>query len=349
MSEQPVPRPDQTLNDSQLPPSPPLAPIASSTPPGSDTPHTRYDADECQPEPPVLEHLGRFEVHGEIGRGGMGAVLRGRDPALGRDLALKVLLDNHHGDAGVLRRFHEEAQIGGQLQHPGLVPVHELGTDGDRPFFAMKLVEGRTLAGLLKERPSTADGLPRFLGIFEQVCQAIGYAHSRGVIHRDLKPSNVMVGAFGEVQVMDWGLAKVIGGPSTKSTADTKQNIRTAPGDCAGSESRAGSVMGTPAYMPPEQARGEIDHLDHRSDVFGLGAILCEILTGKPPFTGRDANDVVQRAGRGDVAEAFTRLDGCGVDAELVGLAKACLAPLRAIRPGYNSGRVSFLVESGLS
>ena len=334
MSEQPAPRSDQTLNDSQLPQYPPPVPVPLNAPPGSDTPHTRYDADECKVSPPVLERLGRFEVHGEIGRGGMGAVLRGRDPVLGRDLALKVLLHNHHGDAEVLRRFHEEARIGGQLQHPGLVPVHELGADGDRPFFAMKLVEGRTLSALLKERAKPADELPRFLGILEQVCQAIGYAHARGVIHRDLKPVNIMVGAFGEVQVMDWGLAKVIGRlPAMKATVDAEQSIRTARSDSDGSESRAGSVMGTPAYMPPEQARGEIEQLDRRSDVFGLGAILCEILTGQPPFTGRDANEVLRRAGRGDLAEAFARLDGCGADAELVGLEKACLAAEPNDRP----------------
>ena len=325
MSEQPVPQPDQTLSESQPAPPAPLSPVSLSTP--SDCGGTdAFDPMVGKATAVPREVLGRFEIYGEIGRGGMGAVLRGRDPVLGRDLALKVLLHNHHGDADALRRFHEEAQIGGQLQHPGLVPVHELGVDGDRPFFAMKLVEGRTLSALLKERGRPADDLSRFLGIFEQVCQAIGYAHARGVIHRDLKPSNVMVGAFGEVQVMDWGLAKVIGRLPAAVKANTEQSIRTVRRDCNGSESCAGSVMGTPAYMPPEQARGEIDQLDRRADVFGLGAILCEILTGQPPFTGRDRDEVLRRAGRGDLAQAFARLDGGGIDAELVGLTKACLA-----------------------
>ncbi len=151
----------------------------------------------------------RYQLFGEIARGGMGVVLMGRDVDLGRDLALKVLREDHLDDPGVVRRFVEEAQIGGQLQHPGIVPVHELGRFPDRRLYiAMKLVRGRTLAALLEARRGPADDRPRFLSIFEQVCQAMGYAHTRGVIHRDLKPANVMVGRFGEVQVMDWGLAK---------------------------------------------------------------------------------------------------------------------------------------------
>ena len=154
---------------------------------------------------------GRYQLLGEFGHGGMGSVFKGRDPDLGRDLAVKILLEEHQATPDLVRRFIEEAQIGGQLQHPGIVPVYELGLYGDnRPYFTMKLVRGRTLAALLKERAGPAHDLPRFLGIFEQVSQTVAYAHARGVIHRDLKPPNIMVGAFGEVQVMDWGLAKVL-------------------------------------------------------------------------------------------------------------------------------------------
>src|SRR5262249_12518019 len=138
-------------------------------------------------------------------------VLRGRDTGLGREVAVKVLLEAHQGRAELVRRFVEEAQIGGQLQHPGVVPVYELGQFPDRrPYFTMKLVKGRTLAALLRARTDPAEDRPRFLSIFLQVCQTVAYAHSKGVVHRDLKPANVMVGAFGEVQVMDWGLAKVL-------------------------------------------------------------------------------------------------------------------------------------------
>ena len=237
--------------------------------------------------------LGRYQLQGEIARGGMGAILKGRDVDLGRDLAIKVLLESHQGNPEVVSRFIEEAQIGGQLQHPGIVPVYELGTFPEpdrRPYFAMKLVKGRTLAALLHERTDPAHDLPRFLSIFEQVCQTMAYAHARGVIHRDLKPSNVMVGSFGEVQVMDWGLAKVLprGGIADEAGAQPVQEtvIMTVRSGSAGSgsESQAGSVLGTPAYMAPEQARGEVERIDERADVFGLGAILCEILTGRPPL-----------------------------------------------------------------
>jgi serine/threonine protein kinase len=154
----------------------------------------------------------KYQLHGEIARGGMGAILKGRDTDLNRDLAIKVLLESHKDKPEVVQRFVEEAQIGGQLQHPGIVPVYELGQFADeRPYFSMKLVKGQTLAALLAERTSPADDRARFLGIFSKICETLAYAHSRGVIHRDLKPANIMVGAFGEVQVMDWGLAKVLG------------------------------------------------------------------------------------------------------------------------------------------
>src|SRR5215472_10441291 len=160
--------------------------------------------------PPPEQAGDRYQLQGEIARGGMGAVLRGRDVDLGRDLAVKVLLEKHAHRPEVARRFIEEAQIGGQLQHPGVVPVYDIGRFGDRPFFTMKLVKGHTLASLLAERADPTADRPRFLAITLQVAQALAYAHAKGVIHRDLKPANVMVGAFGEVQVMDWGLAKVL-------------------------------------------------------------------------------------------------------------------------------------------
>jgi serine/threonine-protein kinase len=293
----------------------------------------------------VVGTLGRYRVDGEVGHGGMGAVLRAYDPHMGRELAVKVLQEQHRGEPHLVRRFFEEARIGGRLQHPGIVPVYELGelpADGPgaprQPYFTMKLVEGRTLADLLADRPEPARDLPRFLGIFEQVCQTLAYAHSRGVIHRDLKPANVMVGSFGEVQVMDWGLAKVLdrgqqtpagngasgGGPRTQGHLDDMADpLRTQPGQ----------AMGTLSYMPPEQARGELERVDERSDVFGLGAMLCKILTGQPPFTGQDGEEVFAKAKACDHAEALAQLDGCGADAELLRLAQACLAAEPEDRP----------------
>ena len=173
----------------------------------------------------------------------------------------------------------------------------------------------------------------------------MAYAHVRGVIHRDLKPSNIMVGSFGEVQVMDWGLAKVLpqGGVADDEEAGRIRHetvIQTGRTGTDAELSQAGSVMGTPAYMPPEQASGDIDRLDERADVFALGSILCEILTGRPAFTGRTVGEIHRKAARGDLADAFGRLDACGADAELAGLARECLACEPEDRP-RNAGVVT--------
>jgi tetratricopeptide (TPR) repeat protein/tRNA A-37 threonylcarbamoyl transferase component Bud32 len=313
------------------------------------------------PQPgPLPEQAGVCRILGEVARGGMGVILRGHDEQLGRDLAVKVLSDAYKDQPEVVQRFLEEARVSGQLQHPGVVPVHEVGRFADgRPYFTMKLVQGRTLAELLGRRqegepgasapegrspasfpgadaPGAAKDLPRLLKVFEQVCQTVAYAHARRVVHRDLKPANIMVGAFGEVQVMDWGLAKVLEAPSRgaePAQGATEGPVRpVAPGQ-AGAESLAGAAIGTPAYMAPEQARGEGSRLDERCDVFGLGAILCEILTGKPPYSSGLLAVVLQQAQAGDLTGALGRLDACGADAELLQLAKACLAPAPQDRP----------------
>jgi serine/threonine-protein kinase len=223
-----------------------------------------------------------------------------------------------------------------------VVPIYELGALADhRPFFTMKLVQGRTLAELLQARSTPADDLPRLLSIFESVCQTMAYAHARGVIHRDLKPSNVMVGSFGEVQVMDWGLAKVLrpvgAGDDQPVARDDPEAalgaIHTARSGSDVDASQAGSILGTPGYMAPEQARGEVDTIDERADVFGLGAILCEILTGEPAFTGPDSAETTRKAIRGDLDEACARLNGCGAAPELIAQAVSCLAAEREDRP----------------
>ena len=302
----------------------------------AETPIVRPASDEV---PTGTGPAGRYQLFGELARGGMGAVLKGRDPDLGRELAIKVLLEKHSTDPEMVCRFVEEAQIAGQLQHPGVVPVYELGAFSDRrPFFAMKLVKGQTLASLLADRPSPGRDLTRLLTVFEAVAQAVAYAHSRGVIHRDLKPSNIMVGAFGEVQVMDWGLAKVLpqGGAADDASAGLPADetiIATARSASDSDLSRAGSVLGTPSYMAPEQARGETDRLDERSDVFALGSILAEIITGKPAFIGRTGDDIQRQAARGDLAPAFARLDASGADPELIALAGLCLQAERDDRP----------------
>ncbi len=298
-----------------------------------------HDTDQDRGDGPRRPHAraGRYQLLGEIARGGMGLVLRGRDPDLGRDLALKILLDQHRDRSDLVDRFVEEAQICGQLQHPGIVPVYDLGTLADhRPFFTMKLVKGQTLAALLADRGAEPD-LPRFLSIFEAMCQTMAYAHSRGVIHRDLKPSNVMVGSFGEVQVMDWGLAKVLpkdGPKHDEVDPPANQTIVATFRIAADSDlSQTGSVLGTPSYMAPEQARGETDSIDRRADVFALGSILCEILTGTPAFPRGSAVDVLRLAARADTAAALDRLEHSSTDVELQALTRDCLAPLARDRP----------------
>jgi serine/threonine-protein kinase len=292
------------------------------------------------PAPAVPATFGRYAVDGEINRGGMGVILRARDRALHRDVAVKVLHPNHAGRPEIVRRFIEEAQIGSQLEHPGIPPVHELGTLPDgRPFFTLKLVKGRDLAALLRERPDPAHERAHFLGIFHQVCDTVAYAHSKNVLHRDLKPANIMVGAFGEVQVMDWGLGKVLaravppgGEPPAPAAAPASavETVRTGEPDSA---TQAGSALGTYAYMPPEQAQGRAEAVDRRCDVFGLGAVLCEVLTGEPPYTGPTFEVVKLRAVTADLAPPFARLDACGADAELVALTRSCLAADPAARP----------------
>ncbi|MCR9292997.1 MAG: protein kinase [bacterium] len=297
-------------------------------------------------ELPANEPDSRYHLMGEIARGGMGAIIRGRDTDLGRDLAIKVLLDSYRDHPEMIQRFVEEAQIGGQLQHPGIVPVYELGQLADeRPFFSMKLVKGETLAALLAKRKRPNEDWPKFLGIFEQVCQTMAYAHSKGVIHRDLKPANIMVGAFGEVQVMDWGLSKVLaaGGVADEqksldkhrdvSVIQTRRSGGSSGPGSVGSDTRLGSRMGTPAYMPPEQALGEVDRMDERADVFGLGAILAEILTGKPAYVGEDTHETSRMASRGKLDACYARLDASGAEADLVALAKSALQAEPEDRP----------------
>jgi tetratricopeptide (TPR) repeat protein len=285
----------------------------------------------------------RYALGEEIARGGMGVIYRATDTALGREVAVKVLQDRFAPDSGVARRFADEARIAAQLQHPGIPPVHDLGILPDcRPFLAMKLIKGQTLEILLRGRTDVAAERGRWVAVFEQVCQAIAYAHSHSVIHRDLKPDNVMVGAFGEVQVMDWGLAKVLtagtaaADPEETSAGTQVRSVR----DSDGSFTQAGSVLGTPAFMPPEQALGVVGKVGARSDVFGLGAVLAVILTGRPPFAAGSAETVRVQAAQGKLDECFARLDVCGADPELVALCKRCLAPAPADRPA-DAGEVA--------
>ncbi|MAG57852.1 MAG: hypothetical protein CMJ83_16330 [Planctomycetes bacterium] len=286
--------------------------------------------------------VGRYLVLGEIARGGMGVILHGRDVDLGRDVAIKVLQDKYADNAQLVHRFVEEAQVGGQLQHPGVIPVYEIGLDASsRPFFTMKLVRGRTLSAHLSDRRRPSDELGRLLGVFQHICQTVAYAHSRRVVHRDIKPANVMVGAFGEVLLMDWGMAKVlkrggIGDEEHEAAFDEEDaRIATVRSEGHGSASIAGSVLGTPSFMPPEQARGHVALVDERADVFALGGILCQILTGFPPYTRQPGSSVILQAQEASLAPALARLDSCDAESDLVDLARRCLAVDLRDRPRH--------------
>ncbi|MFO0957014.1 MAG: tetratricopeptide repeat protein [Isosphaeraceae bacterium] len=295
---------------------------------------TVYPA-EPSPDHPTGNLAPYFDL-GTIGEGGMGTVHRVLDPWLHREIALKVIKPQYLLTSSMAGRFWREARLTSQLQHPGVPPVHELGTLPDgRPYYTMKLVKGQTLFDLLQGRSGPSADLPRFLAIFEQVALAIAYAHSERVVHRDLKPRNIMVGAFGEVQVMDWGLAKSLG------PRDLDDGNEEEPDGCHANTAyddedatRTGVILGTIPYMPPEQARGEAARLDERCDVFALGSILCAILTGEAAYIGGSRNALLDRAARGDLADAHDRLDRSGADDELIALAKACLAPEPSARPG---------------
>jgi eukaryotic-like serine/threonine-protein kinase len=230
--------------------------------------------------------------------GGIGRVWLARDASLGRDVALKELRPERAGNPEVWARFLREAQITGQLEHPGIVPIYEVGRspEDQAPFYTMRFVRGRTLAETVAayhQRRSRNEAGPlelrELLAVFVGVCNAAAYAHSRGVLHRDLKPQNVVLGDYGEVIVLDWGLAKVMG-QSEDEAAPLQLPLEGEP-----EATMQGSVLGTPAYMAPEQAEGRLDLLGPPTDVYGLGAILYEVLTGKPPFTGGETENVLSR------------------------------------------------------
>ena len=217
----------------------------------------------------------RYELQDEIARGGMGIVYRARDTTLGRDVAVKMLHTSRQDDPQFVGRFIREAEISARLQHPGIPPVYEIGRFSDgRVFISMKLIHGQTLESILSVDPNRERDLPRLIGIFEQVCQSVAYAHSRHVIHRDLKPSNIMVGEFGEVQLMDWGLAKSLN--EEPASTDVPGSIDL-PKDSPALVTRVGTLLGTPGYMPLEQSLGRAGK---PTDVYALGAILCDILSG---------------------------------------------------------------------
>ena len=254
----------------------------------------------------------KYKVLGTIGRGGMGVVQQARDLRIVRNVAMKVIKTSSHFSRENVLRFVDEAQLTGQLQHPNIIPVYELGLDEyGEVFYTMKYVKGTTLDQVLRRiRDGEETAIRKFplatlLTVFQKICDGVAYAHSMGVVHRDLKPDNVMIGEYGEVLVMDWGLAKkMASGMHDEHLGDTKPQMP--PADLRGFETLNGLIVGTPPYISPEAARGELDRIDPRSDIHVLGAILYAILTLRPPFPGKEFGELIEQIVTGRFAHPTT-------------------------------------------
>jgi eukaryotic-like serine/threonine-protein kinase len=259
----------------------------------------------------------RYRLVERIGSGGMGVVYLAEDSVLERRVALKILdLPDMTDAAGALsERLLREAKILARLEHPGIVPVHDAGTLADgRVFYAMKFVEGKRLDQLV-ETPAdepAGDSLSDRLRIFQRICDAVGFAHARGVLHRDLKPENIMTGPFGEVLVMDWGIAKILG-PATAGSIPPVQQSATGSHPVQSKTTAHGTVLGTRGYMSPEQARGEVENLDVRADIFSLGAILAFLL-GDAQKAPRAVAAIAQKAMQAEPSDRYGSVSDLALD-----------------------------------
>lgn len=286
--------------------------------------------------------ISKYKLMRRLGQGGLGNVWLARDEILNRNVAIKELKISALDSEKAWQRFHREAEITGHLEHPNVVPLYQYGVDqkSGEPFYAMRFIGKRTLADAIVEHYDRVEageagalGLHRLLTVFLDVCQAIAYAHSRGVIHRDLKPENVGLDNFGQVIVLDWGLAKVL----EDSELASKMTCESNPADCSFlSQTQDGDVVGTPLYMAPEQASGQLDLVDDKTDVYGLGAILFAILTGFAPHekSASDENadilEILKRIASSDTPRAADY--GKCVPADLETICSKAMAPKRHLR-----------------
>jgi serine/threonine-protein kinase len=271
-----------------------------------------------------------YDISDEIAQSETSFVYIANDRRLGKEVAIKISRTFHQGGE-TISQFVDSARIEAKLQHPGVPPVFELGflPDG-RPYQVMKLIKGETLSTLLNERINPVTDRIRFLSVFEKLSQTIAYVHSQSVIHCDLRSQHVMIDNFGDVQVIGWRFAMLLAGE--------KAGISPKP--------HCGVSLGaSPTYISPELARGDWETVDRRSDVFSLGAILLEILTGRPPFIGHVPSEALNKAAIGDLSEALTRLDHCGEESELIAIAKSCLNPNPTLRPG-DAGELATRISS---
>ena len=341
---------DATLDDLTVRVVPDRPTLVAHTDQGRDTAEL-HEGQVAVAEPGSVEQ-DRYTDLGVIGRGGMGEVRRVRDRQLGRVVAMKLLRDELAERPVTVARFTAEAQVAAQLQHPGIPPVHDAGTLPDgRRWFTMKEVRGRTLNEALRALHGatrdgrwgvTDDGLSfaRLIDVFAKVCEAVGYAHARGVVHRDLKPDNVMLGAHGEVLVLDWGIAKILGQEEQEEAVTT---LRDSDDDL---QTRFGAVTGTPSYMSPEQAQGDPELLGPASDTYSLGVVLYELLTSTVPYTGGSPLAVVTSMLMGQRRTVRDQLATVHeppppLPDELVDLCEAALSPDPADRPADGAAMAS--------
>jgi serine/threonine protein kinase/formylglycine-generating enzyme required for sulfatase activity len=279
-----------------------------------------------EPETLLLSGDGRYELQGMLGRGGSGEVHRVLDRKLNRVVALKLIREEYSADAQMINRFTREAQVISQLEHPSIIPIYDLGrADSGRWYLTMKEVHGRTLRECIAEMHGSPQGmdptlLRQAIDSFQRVCTAVGFAHGKGVLHRDLKPDNIMIAQFGQVYVLDWGLARVLRTPGS--------DRRTGRAAIIQGQTDHGMVMGTPAYMSPEQARADLSNIGPASDVWSLGATLFAILYGQPPYSG-SAQEVLDQVERGPPKTP----DVSGLPAELIDLWQQCMRSKPSDRP----------------